>query len=169
MVARELAHVIFEVGTLVTAVAVVPKDKDALVGAKTLFQEVTPQNRDAALEVSAVHVIVKRIHIAFEFKYSHTERIAKHNRVAVVVAAFQRRNFSILRRILCKGNRLQKFVRNRGIVDRDFIFLLAASHKRRNTRRKHKPQRFTREKHTRNVEKKESKFQQSPNLNNSEI
>ena len=99
MVARELAHVIFQVSALVTAVAVMPKDKDALVGAEALFQEVTPQNRDAALEMSAVHVIVKRVNIAFEFKHRHTKRIAKHNGVAVIVAAFQRRNFGVLRRI----------------------------------------------------------------------
>jgi hypothetical protein len=42
MVARELAHIIFEVGALITAVAVVPKNKDALVSTEALFQEVAP-------------------------------------------------------------------------------------------------------------------------------
>ena len=75
MIPRESAHVIFQVSALVTAVAVVPKDKDALVGTETLLQEVAPQNRNTALEVSTVHVIVKRVHIAFELKHRHIKSI----------------------------------------------------------------------------------------------
>ncbi len=129
VVAREVAHVTFQIATFIATETVMPKDENTLVRAEALLQVGALKDRNAPLELAAVHVVIQGVNVALEFQDGHIQGVAYGYRITQEDALGKARVGTV--EFIDRGSlRANGLVGDFGVIHRN-VFLLIAAYKSR--------------------------------------